>query len=168
MKIEPIDNGNLRIWLAEEEIEEWGLNDSRGGGVRRLVRRALSAVGRRLTSRTLAEMIPVEGGCVVLVSTYIPRVALPAVYAADEASLAQIGARWRVPMGENALVYAVDDGYRLVVYSDDRLEEKSDALLREYAQPLGGGEGLAAHVAEYGRLITTLAPVPPTPEDRDR
>ena len=166
MKIEPIDNGNLRIWLAEEEIEEWGLNDSRG--VRRLVRRALSAVGRRPTSRTLAEMIPVEGGCVVLVSTYIPRVALPAVYAADEASLAQIGARWRVPMGESALVYAVDDGYRLVVSSADRLEEKSDALLREYAQPLGGGEGLAAHVAEYGRLITTLAPAPPTPEDRDR
>lgn len=168
MKIEPIDNGNLRIWLAEEEIEEWGLDDPRGGGVRRLVRRALSAVGRRLTARTVAEMIPVEGGCVVLVSAYIPTIALPAVYAADEEALAQIGARWRVPKGEWAQVYAMDEGYRLVVYSDDRLEEKSDALLREYAQPLGGGEGLAAHVAEYGRLITTLAPAPPTPADRER
>lgn len=168
MKIEPIDNGNLRIWLTDEEIEEWGLTDSRGGGVRRLVRRALSAVGRRLTSRTVAEMIPVEGGCVVLVSTYIPPIALPAVYAADEEAVAQIGARWRVPTGERAQVYAVDDGYRLVVYSDDRLEEKSDALLREYAQPLGGGAGLAAHVAEYGRLITALVPAPPVPEGQGR
>lgn len=168
MKIEPIDNGNLRIWLAEDEIEEWGLEDSRGGGVRRLVRRALSAVGRRLTSRTMAEMIPVEGGCVVLVSTYIPAIPLPAVYAADEKALVQIRTRWRVPMGERALVYAVDEGYRLVVYSDDRLEEQSDALLREYGEPLGGGAGLAAHVAEYGRLVTALAPAPPTPEDSGR
>ena len=167
MKIEPIDNGNLRIWLAEEEIEEWGLNDSRGKGVRRLVRRALSAMGRRPTSRTWAEMIPVDGGCVVLISTYIPNTTLPAVYAVEAEVLEQIGARWHIPVGESAQIYAVDDGYRLVVYSDDVLEEKSDALLREYAQPLGGGEGLAAHIAEYGELVTVLAPVPPMPEDRD-
>lgn len=168
MKIEPIDNGNLRIWLAEEEIEEWGLDDSRGIGIRRLVRRALASVGRRLSSRIQAEMIPVEGGCVVLVSTYISGIALPAVYAADEAALEQITARWQVPVGESAQVYAMEDGYRLVVYSADVLEEKSDALLREYGEPLGGGAGLAAHVAEYGKPITVLAPAPPTPEDPAR
>ena len=60
VNIEPISNGNLRIWLAEGEMEEWGLEDDRGDGIRRLVRRALSATGQKFTSRMWAEMIPVE------------------------------------------------------------------------------------------------------------
>lgn len=166
MTVEPISNGNLRIWLADNEIEEWGLQRGRPKGVRRLVRRALAMVGRRPATRAWAEMIPVEGGCVVLVSTEDPWRTRPRVYAVDEASLAQVVARWRSPVEGEAQVYAVEDGYHVVVDSEG---ESSDGLLSEYGRPLGCGAGVAAHTAEYGRwLFTVPEPAPPEPEDADR
>lgn len=159
MNIEPISNGNLRIWLAEEEIEEWGLEDSHGDGIRRLVRRALSAAGRRPTSRMWAEMIPVEGGCVVLISPAIHKRCQPAVYAVEGDALLEVYARFT---GEAAQVYAVEDTYHVVLYG-----EEGDTLLREYGHPLGCGEEVAAHTAEYGQwLFTMSAPAPPVGEDR--
>ena len=89
MKIESITNGNLRIWLAEDEIKEWGLEDDGNDGVRRLVRRALKAMGRRVTAHVWAEMIPVEGGCVLLVSPTVHKPHLPGVYAVTADALAQ-------------------------------------------------------------------------------
>ncbi len=164
MKIEPISNGNLRIWLAEDEIEEWGLEDSRCKGVRRLVRHALSAVGQRSAPRMWAEMIPVEGGCVLLVSRAVHNRRQPMVYAVEAEVLSQIYARWRSAAEETAQVYAVEDGYRVVLYG-----EQSDALLREYGTPLGCGEGTAAHIAEYGEWVGTVtAPAPAPPESGDR
>ena len=166
MKIEPIDNGNLRIWLAEEEIEEWGLDDSRGKGIRRLVRRALSAVGRRMSTHTWAEMIPVEGGCVILVSRSEPHRTCPTVYAVETALLPHVVARLRLPEGDTAQIYAVEDGYHVVVYSEG---EGGDALLREYGQPLGCGEAMAAHTADYGDWVLTMPePAPPTDAGSDR
>ena len=165
MKIEPISNGNLRIWLAEEEVKEWGLEDSRGKGVRRLVRHVLSVTGRRPTTRVWAEMIPVEGGWMLLVSSAVHN-AYPLVYAVEEAMLSQVYARWRPAEEETAQVYAVETGYHVVLYG-----ERSDALLREYGTPLGCGAGLAAHTAEYGRWvgeITVPAPQLPAREDRPR
>ena len=163
MTIESISNGNLRIWLAEEEIRKWGLAESRPEGVRRLVRRALSAAGRRPTARAWAEMIPVDGGCVVLVGTDVHRRTQPAVYAVAGAVLGQVVDRWRTTEEETAQVYAVDTEYRIVVYGEG---EGNDALLREYGEPLGCGEGLAAHIAEYGRWQFTMpAPQPPAHED---
>ena len=163
VKIESITNGNLRIWLAEDEIKEWGLEDGRSDGVRRLVRRALKAMGHRATARVWAEMIPVEGGCVLLVSPTVHKPRLPGVYAVTADALAQVAARWR---GETAQVYAVEDGYRILSY-----HEAGDCLLREYGTPLGYGDALAAHVAEYGewvREITAPVPEPPELEDRGR
>lgn len=161
MNIEPISNGNLRIWLAEDEMEEWGLEDSHGDGIRRLVRRALSATGRRLTSRTCAEMIPVEGGCVVLVSPFVHTRRLPLVYALEGDALLEVYARFT---GETAQVYAVEDAYHVVLYS-----EEGEPLLREYGTPAGCGEGAAAHTAEYGEWLFTMpAPAPPVGEDRGR
>ena len=157
MNIEPISNGNLRIWLAEDEMKEWGL-DGDDGGIRRLVRRAFSVTGRRQPSRTWAEMIPVEGGCVVLVSPRLHTRRLPAVYAVEGDALLEVYARYR---GQAAQVYAVDDIYHVVLY-----DEEGDPLLCEYGHPLGYGEGVAAHTAEYGEWVFTMpAPVPPTHED---
>lgn len=165
MTVEPISNGNLRIWLAEDEIEEWGLTDAAPKRVRRLVRRALDAVGRRPTGRLCAEMIPVDGGCVVLVSTDGPRSTQPRVYAVGEERLAQVVARWRSPIEGTAQVYATEDGYWIVLHGDG---EQGDGLLREYGQPLGGGEAVAAHVAEYGQWVLTMPePAPPVREDRE-
>ncbi len=145
VKIESITNGNLRIWLAEDEIEEWGLEDSHGDGVRRLVRRALSAVGRRTTGRVWAEMIPVEGGCVLLVSPTVHKHHLPGVFAVTADALVEVYARWR---GETAQVYALEEGYGIVAYT-----EEGERLLREYGTPLGWGEIAAAHTAEYGEWV---------------
>ena len=154
MKIEPISNGNLRIWLAEDEIAWWGLDGGRRDGVRRLVRRALAATGRRLTSRTWAEMIPVEGGCVILVTPAVHS-CRPMVYALARPMLAEVTARWPRGTAERAQVYAVGEGYHLVLYG-----EGADPLLREYGEPLGCGEGLAAHTAEYGVWVGEItAPV---------
>lgn len=161
VNIEPISNGNLRIWLAEGEMEEWGLEDDRGDGIRRLVRRALSATGRRLTSRMWAEMIPVEGGYVVLVSPAVHKRCQPAVYAFEGDALLEVYARFR---GEAAQVYAVEDAYHVVLYG-----EEGESLLREYGHPMGYGEGAAAHTAEYGQWLFTMpAPQPPEHGDRGR
>lgn len=156
MKIEPISNGNLRIWLAETEIEEWGLNKGYRG-VRRLVRHALEAVGQSSAIRVEAEMIPVEGGWVLVVS---PRVhsRLPAVYELDEAALREVAARWTRVSADTAQVYAVDDSYHIVVYT-----EETEWLLREYGRPIGGGAGVVAHSVEYGRWLFTM-PAPALPE----
>lgn len=162
MNIEPISNGNLRIWLAEDEMEEWGLEDGREDGIRRLVRRALSATGQRLTSRTWAEMIPVEGGCVVLVSPMVHKSRQPAVYAVEAEMLAQVCARWRPSWEKTAQVYGMEDGYHVVLYG-----EEGDPLLREYGHPIGHGEGVAAHTAEYGEWLFTM-PAPGPPERGDR
>ncbi|MBQ7088932.1 MAG: hypothetical protein IJN04_04740 [Clostridia bacterium] len=163
MTVEPIENGNLRIWLADNEMEEWGLTDSQPKRVRRLVRRALSAVGRRPAPRMWAEMIPVDGGCVVLVSTEGPRHTRPTVYAVEAEHLAEVTARLRLPEGDTAQVYAVEDGYHVVVCSE---EEGCDALLCEYGRLLGYGEAVAAHTAEYGEWILTMpAPASPTGAD---
>ena len=163
MKIEPISNGNLRIWLAEKEIEEWRLEDSRGKGVRRLVRHALSAVGRCPTARVWAEMIPVDGGCVLLISSLVHS-RCPMVYAVEADALAQVIARWRPAAEETAQVYAVGAAYHVVLYG-----ERSDALLREYGTPLGEGVGMAAHTAEYGEWVQEItAPALPLPESEDR
>ena len=164
MTIEPISNGNLRIWLTEEETEEWGLSDSRPDKVRRLVRRALSAAGRNPTARAWAEMIPVEGGFVLLVTTAVHRHAQPAVYALEEAALAQVVARLRLSPEETAQVYGMEEGYGVVLYGEG---EAADALLCEYGTPLGCGSGMAAHIAEYGRWLFTM-PVPEPPEREGR
>lgn len=161
MKIESIANGNLRIWLTEDESEEWGLQGEGEDGVRRLVRRALAAVGRRPTARVWAEMIPVEGGWVLLVSPAVHRHRLPAIFSVTVEALVEIYARWR---GERAQIYAVDEAYRIVSYC-----EEGERLLREYGTPLGQGEIAAAHTAEYGRWVGELtAPAPALPEHEDR
>ena len=166
MTVEPIKNGNLRIWLAENEIEEWGLTDSRPKGVRRLVRHALSAVGRRPAPRMWAEMIPVDGGCVVLVSTEGLQQTQPMVYAVAAEWLSAVAARLHLSDGDAVQAYAVEDGYHVVVYSEG---EAIDGLLREYGQPLGCGEAVAAHAAEYGDWVLTMPePAPPIDGDSGR
>lgn len=162
MKIEPISNGNLRIWLAEEEIEAWGLESHRRDGVRRLVKRALAATGRRLTSRMWAEMIPVDGGCVVLVSPTAGNHRQPAVFAVAREMLAEVSARWHPQWMDTAQVYAVGDDLHVVLYGDDARH-----LLREYGHPLGWGEAVAAHTAEYGVWVGAITAPAPAPPERE-
>lgn len=161
MQVEGIANGNLRIWLTDEEADAWGLTEGCRQGIRRLVRRALTAAGQRLTARVTAEMIPVEGGCVVLVSPMVHKRRQPTVYRVDAAALAQVNARWHPLWETTAQVYALDGAYCVVA------DGEAEGLLREYGCPVGYGEGAAAHAAEYGQWQFTV-PVPALPERGDR
>ena len=185
MKIEPISNGSLRIWLTEEETEQWGLHTADkdlSPLIRRLVRQALSVTGRRPSVRLLAEMIPVEGGCVLLVSPSLrPDERQPAVYRVpDEDALLLLREQWlRLETCSAAgsdlppclSLYARDGGYDLAVYPGAPLSQQQLHLLLEYGDLLGCGEGAVAHCAEYGRLLaagevfTYRAPDPPAPGD---
>ena len=104
-------------------------------------------------------MIPVEGGCVVLVSPLTPD-RLPIVYGVDQTALRAVCDRWPRLSEGTAQVYIVEDSYRIVAYHDD-----AECLLREYGYPMGYGEGAAAHIKEYGELLTVLAPAPPERQD---
>ena len=161
MKIEPIDGGRLRVWLSQTEAEQWNLHTDRPDPktLRRAAGRLLRGVGRRPAGRLAAEMIPVEGGCVVLVSPVVHS-RQPAVYGVPQEWLAEVSARWHPGWTDTAQVYAVGDDFHVVLYGD-----QAECLLREYGCPLGCGEAAAAHTAEYGVWVGEItAPVPAPPE----
>lgn len=181
MRIEPIPGDCLRIWLAEEECEEWGLGseptDRRR--FRRRLRSALATVGHRWPERLMAEVVPVEGGCLLLVTPQLwPDDNQPAVYGVpDEDNLLALMEQWQRGAEESqptVSLYGVAEGYHLVVYPDGTLSQRQRHLLLEYATLEGCGEGAAAHSAEYGRGIATGIRLtdrgrrPPEPWDPER
>ena len=175
MKIEPIQDGCLRVWLTEDELQQEGLlkEEPSPGRMRRLVRRIMRGVGRYPTS-VVAELIPVMGGGVLLITPKLyPEAGQPTVYRlADEDALLALWERWpreeTAPMGS---LYELEGEYRLAVHPTTPLSEKQMHLLLEYGIPLPGGEGAVAHAAEYGRLVgmgdlfTEREPRPPASWD---
>lgn len=161
MQVEAIANGNIRIWLTDEEADAWGVTEGYHQGIRRLVRRALTAAGQRPAARVTAEMIPVEGGCVVLVSPAVHNRPQPTVYRVEADALSQVNARWHPRWETTAQVYELDGAYYVAA------DGEAEGLLREYGCPVGYGEGAAAHAAEYGQWRFTV-PAPRLPESEDR
>ena len=156
MNIEPIQDGLLRVWLTQEELRQWGLSEESPDlrRVRRLVRRAMAAVGQR-PGKVTAEMIPVAGGGVLLISPKrYPEADQPVVYRLDTDALLSLWEQWpeEGPTPVCAL-YEMEEEYRLAVYPDEPLSLRQMRLLLEYGTPLAGGEGAAAHAAEYGTLV---------------
>ncbi len=178
MTVEPIANGRLRVWLTDEELEEWGLTDTQPSmrRVRRLVRQVSAAVGWTDPGRVTAELIPIQGGGVLLVSPWVlPPVDTPAVYhLSDGDALLDLIRRWGYIEEETqplCSLYANEGGYDLVVYPQQPLSHRRHCLLLEYGTPAGSGEGAAARCGEYGQLIragwmlTECAPTPPAHGD---
>ena len=170
-----MEGGCLRIWLTEAETAEEPM-DRRV--VSRLVRRAMIAAGRRPMGRLMAEMIPVEGGSLLLVSPAgRPDSRQPAVYRlADEAALAGLARRWHSRRDRSDTppclsLYEGEGGYGLAVYPVTPLTAEELHLLLEYGTLWGCGEAAVAHWGEYGRLIaagevlTAREPRQPVPED---
>lgn len=174
MHIEPIDGGSLRVWLSEEELQEWGLQAQTPDRrlVRRLVRQITETAGQP-AGKVTAELIPVMGGGVLLISG---RVCIesgqPAVYRlVSEDALLDLWERWpkKSPAPVSTL-YEIGEDYWLAVYPDGPLTAEQRHLLLEYGIPLSGGEGAIAHAAEYGRVIAAdvlTAGVPDPPELSD-
>lgn len=179
MKIEPIDGGRLRVWLSQTEAEQWNLHTDRPDpkALRRAAGRLLRGAGRRPAGRLAAEMIPVEGGWVLLISPLLrPDGQHPmVVHLADADHLLELVGRWdRLIDGEDpyCALYETGEGYELAVYPVEPLTAAQVHLLMEYGTLIGQGEGVAAHAAEYGTLIGAGAGItgggrrPPEPEDR--
>ena len=179
MRIEPLTNGSLRVWLSEEELDKWGI-DSDGPAQRRAVRRLLRRIFLQAEqpppSRLCAELIPVDGGGVLLVtpSGQIPSEG-PWVYCfADTDSLLDFVGCWRRISSASPpylCLYAQGDGYALAVYSAEPLSRYRHRLLNEYGRLKGVGEGVAAYLGEHSPLLAAgdlfTAPAPPLSANED-
>ena len=177
MKIEPMDGGRLRVWLDRDEAERLNLHTEQPEPrtLRRVAGQLLRAAGRHPAGRLAAEMIPVEGGWVLLISPLLrPDGQHPMVVGlADADDLLELARRWdglTVEAKPTCALYEAEEGYRLAVYPVEPLEEAQIHLLLEYGVLIGQGEGVAAHAAEYGRLIAAGGSItgggrrPPEPE----
>ena len=173
MTVETITHRRLRAWLTDDEMEEWGLTHAKPsmGRVRRLVRQITAAAGwseRRVT----AELISVEGGGLLLVSSEEPTPSpWPLVYRLrDGDALLDLMRQWRYIAQPSPLcvVYGCGTEYAVAVYPDAPLSPRWQSVLEEYGIPAGSGEGAAARWGEYGTIIGTFTGrVPPLPERGD-
>ena len=161
MKVEQISGGNLRIWLSDEELRQEKLYPP-GEETRRMACRLVRRVLRDAPppgDRLLAELIPVEGGGVLVISAAPPPVrSAPLVYRlSGPDALLDMTLQWREVPGEAPLtfcLYEQEEGYLLTVYPEGELSAARRGFLSEYATLLGSGEGMAAYAAEHGRLLS--------------
>ncbi len=153
MKVEPISNGNLRIWLSQEEYCR------RDGDIRTILTRVLQAAGKslaRLGKQLVAELIPVEGGCVVLISTRRQPNEKVFLYRVDTLDkIYRLAEDWvtSLPIYTQTALYEYETGYIVAIYPQSHLSRRELALLRTYGAFCGRGMLAVAHVAEYGRLL---------------
>ena len=177
MTVEPIENGCLRVWLTDIELQEWGLDAPQpsAGRIRRLIRQISATAGWSGPRRVTAELIPVEDGGVLLVSPWVHSPAdIPSVYHLQDGDvLLDLLRQWRYITDDEpptCLLYGTEEGYCLTVYPTLSMSHRRQCLLTEYGTLIGEGEGVAAHCGEYGKLIragwlTEPAPPPPEPQD---
>ena len=188
MKIERITNDRWRVFLSDARLQQWGMDyASLEGGApqtQRLIRQVLRGVERqagRSVSGCAVEAIPVEGGCVLLLT--LTRVQLrpqePLVCRVGDATALFALAARLAAVGElpSCSLYELPHGYILVMHPGDEVTEVHRRLLAEYGCPTDGGELAEAAAGEYGRLLaagdalgrlTARAPHQPAPSDRLR
>lgn len=157
VKVEPISNGNLRIWLSEEEMSK--SEQDIGPHLRQILQAAQTRL-RHFGKHILVEHIPVAGGCVVLISARRnPQDSGVSVHRiGDVGALFRLAEQWAacLPDGQinaHTSLYETDEGYALAVYPAPRLSRQQAALLREFGTPIGRGEVAVAVAAERGRLL---------------
>ncbi len=154
MKVEPISNGYLRIWLSDEDCRQ------QQGSMQKALHRVLQAAGKslsRLGKRLVAECIPVSGGYIVLLSAHRRADSGIQVYhVASLDNLYRLAQAWAaVPPEERpqTALYEADAGYHVVLYPAQPLSRRVLSLLRAYGHLCARGALAAAQTAEYGRLL---------------
>lgn|GEM_PF-1059577 len=180
MKVERIREDGLRIWLSDEEMAGWGVtyDTLRRGNPRtdRLIRQILRRVRQESEDweSCLLEAIPVEGGCLVLVSLVRPREPEEqpmACRVGDEESLFQLASQMEMagPFPPSSL-YGMPWGYILTLSAHPSLTAEHRRLAEEYGHPVYGAGALAA-AREYGCLLAEgnaleqlTGRVPPSPD----
>ncbi len=193
MKMEPLKNGSLKIWMSDWDMQRWGLQFEHMGAHDEATRRAMLRLISVARDRHLLhpngdltlEALPLGNGCLLLVTPNRrePLLALPQplVYHlrnADDLLQLTDGLR-RLPARHlpAASLFAWPTGYRLIVYPHGTKHHTVCCrLLCEYAQPITDPLAIA-HTEEHGtalcigdafqRLqITAPATGQPTPPDR--
>lgn len=165
MKMEPLKSGRLKIWLTARDMEQWGLRFETMSTADRATRHALLrliAVARERASLNTedgvtAEVIPLDGGCLMLLtplSPLPPCAAEPVICTfQNENDLLGFGRGLR-PLEESALptssLFGWGTAYRLIVYPSPTVSRSVKALLGEYAIPTARGYPAAAYTEEHG------------------
>lgn len=189
MKIDSIGDSRLRVWLSDDELIKWGIHYETLGeerhGTERLVRLVLALTQKRghvANGRLMVEAIPVDGGCVLLLSGKAEEhpAGEPQLYRLyDLDGLFELAARWRSDPDAAvcSALYEQDGAYILVLYPVAGLSARERRILSEYAMPVGSGASSVAALEEYGRCLapggvldrvslTMRGSAAPVPEDR--
>jgi hypothetical protein len=167
MKAEPVGEDSLRVWLSEKELVQWGVSFRKPQicsrqGMRRLTDHVLKSTAYAGVGRLTAELFPVEGGAVLLLSHGRAPGGRrwPAVYyIEDEEALFALAHRWCLLEEKQPIytaLYAFDEGYRLTVCPCRQPTEAHRRLLAEHGRFLGCGEAAGAVCSEHGRLLAAM------------
>ncbi len=179
MKLEKVCEDRVRVWLSDEELNDWGVTyDTLQQGTPstdRLLRQVLRKVRRQYGAwdRCTVEAVPIDGGCVMLVSLQGARTVTgdPVVCrVCDERALFSLAEQLAAnPPLPASTLYALPWGYILVLHAGDRLTFLHRRLAAEYSHTVSGAAAVAA-VGEYGRMLTSdgaleqlTGRVPPAP-----
>lgn len=169
MQIRLAQNGCLTLLVSDEELAALGVSFDELDGNSPRTRRAVGAllqkarehVGPLPQGGLQIEALPLDGGCLLLVSPEQGRfceASSPTVcFVADEDALLQIAAAWPKgphPFGESSSLYRAASGYWLILYGGSlppAVRECADLFLKgaeaaaaaaEHATPLFIGDAL--------------------------
>lgn len=166
MQIDLSGNGCLTLLLTDEELSALGLsfeeldydNLRTRHMVHSLLQLARQETGCPLNGALLVEALPLEGGCLFLVTpenaaALESGVAPTVFWIADADALLQLAAAWphaAHPFGAGSSLYRLADGnaFLLVLYGGEEAE-----VLYECAEPVADGLAAAAWAAEHGDAL---------------
>lgn len=175
MKIRQINKRLYQVLLTGEELKEKSLTfermDCAGKETQELlisIITLLRADGFEPGEKVFIEVYPTkDGGCAIFFSTMDAcvqrrwkvhrRVTSPVIYAFDDVDVLITGAvqlfrRCSHRILKSAL-YRVNNGWRLLIYPLDTLENVSLSLLDEFAERCGEGTLAEAYLGEHGQLL---------------
>ncbi len=164
MQIDLADNGCLTLYLSDGELAAMGLSfgelDEHSPRTRRMVK-ALLRMARRETgydpgSSLLVEALPLDGGCLLLVTPSRPSAgppdrSAPATFVTDADGLLQLASACGAQpsaFGRSSSLYRDGETYWLVIRGGDPMP-----ALYECAEFIAGGEAAAAMAAEHGTPV---------------
>lgn len=161
MQIDLSESGCLTLLLSDDELAALGFSfeelDDQSPKTHRLLR-ALLQLARNETGylppgALLVEALPLDGGCLLLVTPDSARpqpvahAAPTAFFVKQEDALLQIAAAWPDavhPLGEGSSLYRAENGFWLILYGD-----ATASVLYECAEPVADGAATVAWVAEH-------------------
>lgn len=166
MERERLDNGCYRVFLSDEELQEWGLSFERLSGRSPCTRALLSALlvaaseGDAFDAEGVtAEVFPVEGGCFLLFSPSADReqavCAAPPFCAAFESfdSLLDFCFAARSLSFRFSRLYTYNGCLWLTLVPHPKSTAHVKRILSEWECRVLSGDVAAAFLAEHGTLV---------------